>query len=104
MIDYKWSILEIFAEGEKLAKVRFFLKADDGANIVETEGYHQFSDGVVYKPFGEIKEEDLIRWLDQDTTKDDVNAIKSNLEKQLEALKNSKKVDFPWEINTFSVE
>lgn len=104
MIDYKWSILEIFAEDQKLTKVRFFLKADDDTNSVETEGYHQFSEGVVYKPYSEVKEEDLIRWLDQDTTKDDVNAIKSNLEKQLEALKNSKKVDFPWENNTFTVE
>lgn len=104
MITYKWSILEVFAEAEKLTKVKFFLKANDGANIVETEGYHEFSEGVVYKPFAEIKEEDLIRWLDQDTTKDEVNPIKSNLEKQLEALKNSKKVDFPWEINTFTVE
>lgn len=103
MITYKWSILEVFAEAEKLTKVKFFLKADDGANIVETEGYHEFSEGVVYKPFAEIKEEDLIRWLDQDTTKDEINPIKLNLEKQLEALKNSKKIAFPWEADTFTI-
>lgn len=103
MITYKWSVLEVFAEGENLTKVRFLLKADDGENTVETEGYHQFSDGVVYKTFSEIKEENLIAWLDKDTTKDDVNIIKLNLEKQLEALKTSKKVAFPWEADTFTI-
>lgn len=104
MITYKWAVLELYADQEKVEKVRYLLKAQDEQNTIETEGYHQFSEGVVYKPFAETKEEDLIRWLDQDTTKDDVNAIKSNLEKQLEALKNSKKVEFPWETNTFTVE
>ena len=103
MIDYKWAIMEVFGN-ETIDKVRYLLKAQDEQNIVETEGYHQFSEGVVYKPFAEIKEEDLIRWLDQDTTKDEVNIIKLNLEKQLESLKSSEKADFPWLANTFTIE
>lgn len=103
MIAYKWSITEVFGD-QSIDKVRFFLTANDDQNTVETEGYHSFSDGVVIKPYAETKEEDLIRWLEQDTTKDDVNAIKLNLQKQLEALKNSKKVDLPWNIDTFTVE
>jgi hypothetical protein len=67
MITYKWSILEIFGN-QTIAKVRYLLKAQDEQNTVETEGYHEFSEGAVCKPFAEIKEEDLIRWLDQDTT------------------------------------
>ena len=103
MISYKWEILETFADGENLTKVKFLLKAQDESNIVETEGYHQFSEGVVYKPFAEIKEENLINWLDSDTTKDDINIIKLNLENQLEALKTSKKIAFPWEAETFTI-
>jgi hypothetical protein len=103
MIDYKWAIMEVFGN-ETIDKVRYLLKAQDEQNIVETEGYHQFSEGVVYKPFAEIKEEDLIRWLDQDTTKDEVNIIKLNLEKQLESLKSSEKANFPWLANTFTIE
>ena len=101
---FEWKILEVYADQETLSKVRFNLKAQDGINAVETEGYHSFSEGVVYKPFSEIKEEDLIRWLEQDTTKDEVNIIKLNLEKQLESLKNSGKADFPWLANTFTIE
>lgn len=104
MIIYKWTILEVFAKSELLDEVKFLLTADDGDNTVKTEGYHQFSNDVAYKPFSEIKEEDLIRWLDKDTTKDEVNIIKLNLEKQLESLKNSKKAEFPWLANTFTVE
>lgn len=104
MINYEWSVLEVFTEKETLLQVRFILKAQDEINTVETEGYHSFSQGVVYKPFAEIKEEDLIRWLEQDTTKDEVNIIKLNLKKQLESLKNSGKADFPWLANTFTIE
>ena len=104
MINYQWSILKVFSENEKITEVQFLLKAQNETNTVETEGYHSFSEGTIAKPYSEIREEDLIRWLDQDTTKDDVNIIKLNLEKQLEALKNSKKSEFPWLVNTFTIE
>jgi hypothetical protein len=104
MVTFKWSILEVFLESENIAKVKYFLKANDDSNIVETEGYHSYSEGAVNKPFEEIKEEDLIRWLEQDTTKDEVNIIKLNLINQLESLKNSKKAEFPWLANTFIIE
>jgi hypothetical protein len=103
MISFNWSILEIFGN-QTITKVRFLLKAQNEQNTVETEGYHQFSEGAVCKPFDEIKEEDLIRWLDQDTTKDEINIIKLNLEKQLELLKSSEKANFPWLANTFTIE
>jgi hypothetical protein len=103
MINFNWSILEVFGN-QGIEKVRYLLKASDNTNVVETEGYHSFSEGVVYKPFAEIKEEDLIRWLEKDTTKDEVNIIKLNLEKQLESLKSSGKANFPWLANTFTIE
>jgi DNA replication protein DnaD len=102
MIAYTWSILEVFGD-QTIAKVRYLLKAEDESNTVETEGYHSYFEGSVCKPLSEIKEEDLIRWLDQDTTKDEINIIKLNLEKQLEALKTSKKIAFPWEADTFTI-
>jgi hypothetical protein len=104
MIQFNWSILEVYGDESTITKVKYFLKAQDESNTVETEGYHQFSEGAVCKPFAEIKEEDLIRWLDQDTTKDEINIIKLNLEKQLESLKSSDKAEFPWLANTFTIE
>ena len=101
MITYKWEILELYSEAKS---VRYFLSATDGTNTVETEGNHTFLEGTVNKPFNEIVEQDLINWLEKDTTQDDVNAIKLTIENQLKAIENAKKVDFPWLANTFTVE
>lgn len=103
MIIYKWSILETFGDGLKINKVKYFVKAQDESNTVETEGYHSYLEGSVCKPLSEIKEEDLARWLEQDTTQNDVNIIKLNLQNQLEALKTSNKIAFPWEAETFTI-
>jgi hypothetical protein len=102
MIIYTWSILEIFGD-QTISKVRYLLKAQDEQNTVETEGEHTFLESTIIKPVSEIKEDDLTRWIEQDTTQDEVNIIKLNLEKQLEALKTSKKIEFPWENNTFTI-
>jgi hypothetical protein len=100
-MNFQWKILEISAEAKS---VRYLLNATDGVNTVSSEGNHTFSDGLINKNFSEIKESDLIGWLESDTTKDDVNALKLNLENQLKTLEIAKKVDFPWLIDTFMVE
>jgi hypothetical protein len=102
MITYKWSILEIFGD-QTIAKVRYSLKAQDEQNTVETEGYHEFSKGLVSIPLSETKEKDIVGWLESDTIQGNVNPIKLNLENQLKALKTSKKIDFPWENDTFNI-
>ena len=103
MTTYKWSILEVYGD-QKITKVRYLLKAQDEQNTVETEGYHSFLEGSVDKSYEETREEDLTRWLEQDTTQDEVNIIKLNLEKQLESLKSSEKIELPWVASTFSIE
>jgi len=102
MINYEWSVLEVYGDNT-VSKVRYTLKAQDESNTVKTEGYHQFSEGLVSKPLSKIQESDLIGWLESDTIKDGVNAIKLNLETQLKSLNTSKKLAFPWENDTFTV-
>jgi hypothetical protein len=99
---FNWTILETFGD-KTITKVRYLLKAQDEQNIAETEGNHTFSEGLVCKPLSEIKESDLIGWLESDTIQDGINPIKLNLENQLEALKTSKKIAFPWESDTFTI-
>lgn len=101
MIEYKWSILEVFGD-QQINKVRFLLKAKDGESIVETEGEHTFKE-LISNPISEVREQDLISALIKDTTQNEVNLIKLNLENQLKALKTSKKIDLPWETNTFNI-
>ena len=102
-MKFTWKILEVFSENENISKVKYLLKVEDEQNTVETEGYHSFHEGTIVKPYSEIKEEDLTRWVEQDTTQNEVNIIKSNLENQLKALKTSIKNAFPWETDTFTI-
>ena len=105
MINYIWKILSV-SEGCK--SVHYLLTATDGVNTVETQGNHVFADKTVNIEFDKITEQNILQWLEKDTTQDDVNAIKLNLEKQLKDLESDKKVELPWitAINalTFTVE
>jgi len=96
---FTWKILSISKECKS---IHYSLIATDGVNTVESQGNHVFSDGVVNLPFEQIKEENILEWLEKDTTQDDVNAIKSNLEKQLNELESDKTVEFPWLVGTFT--
>jgi hypothetical protein len=105
MITYTWSILEVLSQDKIITEVHFLLKAQDETNTVETQGYHSFHEGTIVKPYSEIKEEDLTRWIEQDTTQNEINPLKLNLENQLNYLKNQvKKSEFPWLANTFTIE
>lgn len=101
---FTWNFLELFANENQLISVRYLLTGTDETNTVETEGSHIFSDGIVNKPLAEIVESDIVQWIEKDTTIDDVNLIKLAIENQINALNSVKKVDFPWLVNTFTVE
>jgi hypothetical protein len=106
---FTWKLLELFAADNLLASVRYLIVANDGEHTVESEGNHVFSNGVANKPLDQIVESDIVQWLEKDTTIDGVNPIKSNLEDQLLNLKlantlKASKVDFPWLVNTFTIE
>lgn len=103
MVNYTWTILQTYGD-TTIVKVRYLLKGQDESNFVEIEGNHEFSEGMVCKSLSEIKESDLIGWIQSDITQDDINLIKLNLENQLKSFKTSEKMDFPWLADTFTVE
>jgi hypothetical protein len=98
-----WKILELFASNNELVAVRYLISGTDRTVTVSSEGKHIFSDGIVNKPFDQIVESDIVQWLEKDTTQDEVNAIKLNIENQLKVLENLQKVDFPWLAGTFTI-
>jgi hypothetical protein len=100
---FEWSILELFALNGQLNSVRYLLTLTLSNASVQSEGNHTFLPGTVNKPLSEIVESDLIQWLEKDTTIDEVNPIKSNLQDQIKALLVNK-VDFPWLTGTFTIE
>jgi hypothetical protein len=104
MIDYNWTILELFANNGQLTSVRYLLTGTDGDVTVDSEGKHTFSDGIVNKTLSNIVEQDILQWIEKDTTNDGVNLIKLAVENQLKRLQIEQKVDFPWLAGTFTIE
>lgn len=104
MINYKWEILELFANNDELTKVRYLLSGNDGTTTVQSSGTHEFLPETVNKKLSDTLEANIIEWLEKDTTIDGINAIKLAIENQLNTLKNDKKVDFPWLAGTFTIE
>jgi hypothetical protein len=103
-MTYTWKLLELFANNNQLIAVRYLLSGSDGKNTVESEGRHEFSYDIANKPLDMIVEQDIIQWLEKDTTQDDVNPIKLAIENQLKSLEITQKVDFPWLAGTFTIE
>lgn len=100
MINFNWTL---FGITENCTSAEYLLSASDGINSVESFGNHVFKDGTVTIPFSQITEQNIIEWINKDLTQDGVNPLKLNLENQLNALKNNKKVDFPWLTGTFTL-
>ena len=91
-MNFEWKILELFANCKG---VKYFVEATDGKNTIKNEGNYWFPEGTVNLPFEQIKESNLIDWISKD-------AIKSNLEAQLQIMDSDNKVEFPWLADTFT--
>lgn len=101
---FTWKILDLYATDNKLTSIRYLLSGTDGKVTVNSEGRHEFSNGIVNKTLSETTEANIIEWLEKDTTQDDVNPIKLAIQNQLKSLETSEKVDFPWLAGTFTME
>lgn len=100
-ITFNWKILEIKAEGEVITSAKYFVKASDGENIVESEGNCNFSDISVKTPFDQIEHDQVAEWVKKEFSQNGQNSIELMLQEQLEVLKNQKLVKAPWIKATF---
>jgi hypothetical protein len=103
-MTFTWKILELFANNDKLLSVRYLLCGSDEINTVENEGKHEFLNGTAIISLSEIKQSDVISWIEKDLTLDGINPLKLNIENQLNQLKNLKQIELPWLTNTFTPE
>ena len=100
-MDYKWSILDVYATDGIINQAKYSVVAIDGNYSVETEGTWTFGHPLT-KAFADVVEQDLIDLIDQEAIKDGVSVIKSRLEEQVNYLKNSKSVVAPWKPQVFT--
>lgn len=101
---FTWKILEISAADELITHAKYHVTVQDGEFSVETEGNWWFSDKILKKPFVEVTEDDVISWIEKETTQSEVNIIKSRLVEQLATLQSQKKVVAPWLPQVFTPE
>jgi hypothetical protein len=101
---FTWKILEISAVNELITHAKYHVTAKEGQFSVETEGNWWFSDKILKKPYAEVTEEDVIAWIEKETTQAGVNIIKSRLVEQLATLQSQNKVVAPWLPQVFTPE
>lgn len=93
---YIWKITELKSVGNEItAKYHICLIGDV---TVETEGYWTFREPRILDG---VTEEEVTQWIEDEVTKDGVDAIKSRLLEQLETVKKQQEIALPWRPPTF---
>jgi hypothetical protein len=99
---FTWKILATTNDADNfITSAKYYVKAQDEENTVDTEGYWQFPKCEIISPFNEVNEEQVIGWIKEKTTENGQNSIELNLQKQLEALKIQNSLPSPWVKPTF---
>jgi len=104
MISYEWKILDILGKDDLISQVKYRLKATDGENSVETEGYWDFPEAANKRAFQGMLEVDVIRWIEEESVQNNTSVIKSNLENQLANLSKIAPISKPWDLPTFKLK
>ena len=101
MTQFEWKILETVIVNGSLKSVKYWCKATDDKNSVETEGNWVMR--TMHMMDDETSEHQVIHWLDLDTTQDGKHLIKYRLQEQLDALSSEISTKPPWAVETFKV-
>lgn len=101
MTNYQTKILETVIVDGFLKSVKYWCKATDDQNTVETEGNWKM---VTPHPIdNNTGEHQVLHWLDLDATQDGKHLIKYRLQEQLDAQSSAATTKPPWAVDTFKV-
>jgi hypothetical protein len=101
MINYQWKILETVIVDRELKSIKYWCKATDSKNSVETEGNWKMRTAHLVDE--DLSEHQVTHWLDLDATENDKHLIKYRLQEQLDALSSATTTKPPWAVDTFKV-
>ena len=101
MINYQWKILETVIVDRELKSIKYWCKATDSKNSVETEGNWKMRTAHLVDE--DTSEHQVTHWLDLDATENDKHLIKYRLQEQLDALSSAATTKPPWAVDTFKV-
>ena len=97
MTSFQWKILGIEQVEGVITSAHYQVTAKGYEQTVKTEGNWKFANPVAHIPYENVRETDIISWIEQSSE----NAINNNLENQLLALNQEQSV-LPWLKNTFT--
>ena len=98
---FDWKITKITVDDGAITHAHYVCKLIEEPYSVETEGNWYFSDKEVKIPLEAVKEVDIASWIEKESSKNEVSAIKLRLEEQMQSLKNDQTVNLPWLPKTF---
>ena len=101
MFNYEWKIIETVIIDGYLKSVKYWCKATDAQNSVETEGNWKMR--ISHMVDADTTEHQVIHWLDLDATQDGKHLIKYRLQEQLDAISSEIATKPPWAVDTFKV-
>jgi len=101
MINYQLKILETVIIDRELKSIKYWCKATDSKNSVETEGNWKMR--TAHLVDDDLSEHQVTHWLDLDATENDKHLIKYRLQEQLDALSSATTTKPPWAVDTFKV-
>lgn len=99
---FTWKALDIIEQDGVITQVKYGVKAIDGNNSVETEGYWNLKDKTHFLQ-KETTEKDVIAWIKNESIIDENCIIEDNLKKQLLATEPVA-LKKPWVLPTFTVK
>jgi len=102
MTTFEWKILQTSSIGEELISVHYLVTAKDETHEVQSQGHADVA-GKITIPYSEIRETTIISCLEEMYMQDDSKSLKSQLQEQLDYLKNAINTDVPWKDQIFSV-
>jgi hypothetical protein len=101
MTNYQLKILETLIIDGVLKSIKYWCKATNDKQSVETEGnWKMLTQHMVDE---DTAEHQVIHWLDLDATQDGKHLIKYRLQEQLDALSSAATTKLPWAVETFKV-
>ena len=102
-MNFIWEITDAPSTGGLITSASYFVTLLDDQYSVSSEGHWVFDSPAMVTPYDQVTKEMIVQWIDDASTVDSVSSIKSNLEKQLIALKTPQKSGLPWMPGTFTV-
>jgi hypothetical protein len=103
MATFDWKILQTSSVNDEVISVHYLVTAKDEQHEVQSQGHADVA-GKINVPYADIRESHIIACLNELYMQDDSKSLKSQLQDQLDYLKNEISTDAPWKNQVFSVK